>query len=128
MRTPRGSARRTNGSSVFWRTTRAPKAPNRASLIAEIIPSRSVLDRPLGDPRLTRQPLHGAIGGATVHPSLGGAQEDRPGGPFAYIQVERPSGTPGERDNRLLAALAQHSQRAMTAVDVQVVNIGAKRL
>ena len=82
---------------------------------------------PLGDPGPTGQPLHRAVGGVAVHPRPGGAEEDRPGGPFADVQIQSPAGTGCERDGGLFAALAHDPQRAMTAVHVQVVDADAER-
>jgi hypothetical protein len=43
-------------------------------------------------PARRAHPFHGAVGGVAVHPSPGGAQEDRPGGPVADVKIEGSSG------------------------------------
>jgi hypothetical protein len=71
--------------------------------------------------------LPGAIGGVAVHPTPGGAQEDRPAGSSADVKIEGSGGGRRQRDGGLLAPLARHRQGPMTAPDVQVVDVGAER-
>jgi hypothetical protein len=78
-------------------------------------------------PARRASPFHGPVGGVAVHPSPGDNEEDRPGGPFADVEIEGSSGAWREWDGGLLAALAHHPERAMTTVDVQVVDVGAER-
>jgi hypothetical protein len=82
---------------------------------------------PHGDPRPAGQPLHGAVGGGAIHPLTVGVDEDRSVRSFSDVEVERPSGTRGERDRHPFAALAQHPQRPVSALDVQIRDVGAER-
>jgi hypothetical protein len=72
------------------------------------------------------EPLHGPISGVAAHLPTGGAEEDRPGGAFTDVQVERPRRASAKGVVTCLPPAAQDSERAMTAVDVQVVDVGAE--
>src|SRR5215469_16328544 len=63
-----------------------------------------------------------------VQPVPGRAEEDRSGAAFADSQVDRASGSRGERDDSFLTALAGDRQDAVTALAAQVLNVRADSL
>jgi hypothetical protein len=85
--------------------------------------AKTVWGDPLADPGPSGESLHCPVGGVTVHPASGGADEDRTVGSLADVQVEHPSGSRGERDRDVLAARAHDPKGEMTALDVHVVDV-----
>ena len=83
---------------------------------------------PLGDSGPTGKPLDRPIGGVAVHPAALGPEEDRPHRSLADIEVDRPGGAGSQGDGHVLAALAHDLERAVSALEVEVVDVGAQGL
>ena len=61
-----------------------------------------------------------------VHTIAIGAQEDRPVQALADGQIDRPGGARGEWDGDQLAALTQHGQGAVPALETEIVDVRAQ--
>jgi hypothetical protein len=67
------------------------------------------------------------MGGVAVHPSTGGAEEDRPDRALTDVQVQCPRRAGCERDGTCLPPLRTTRNVWWPRVDVQVVDVGAER-
>jgi hypothetical protein len=83
---------------------------------------------PLGDPGSAGDPAHDPPSDVTVEPATVGLDEDRPVAPVTDRQVDGAGDAWGEGHGGGLAALADHSEGAMTTLESEGVDIGADRL
>jgi hypothetical protein len=65
------------------------------------------------------------VGGAGIEPAPVVANQDRSHGAFADGEVDRAGGAWHERDDGGLVALADDAQRAMSALDSEVLDVRA---
>jgi len=93
----------------------------------ERMPERVRADA-LADPGVAGEATDDASGAAAVQPPPGRGEEDRPLGPLADGEVDRPGGARRERDSDDLAALAQHGEGAMPPFGAERFDVGAERL
>ena len=88
------------------------------------MPQRVQPDR-LADPGTAGYSADDPGGAVPVQPRPVKCEEDRSFHAFADGQVDRPRGTGRERDGDNFAALASNYQSAVTALDAQVLEVGA---
>jgi hypothetical protein len=81
----------------------------------------------LGDPGVAGHPADDPGGAVPVQPPPVRGHEQRPCGPLAGRQLDRPGGPRGKRDGDHLAAFAGNDQRAVAALQAQVLDVGAGR-
>jgi hypothetical protein len=89
--------------------------------------AQAVRRDPLGDPGPPGQPLHRPVGGVAGEPLSGGADEDRPAGTSADVQVKRHGSTGCERDRDVPAAPAYDPLRPVSTIDAEIGDVGAQR-
>ena len=65
------------------------------------------------------------MGCAGIEPAAVVTEQDRSRGAFADREVDGAGGARHERDRGGLVALADDAQRAMTALDAEVLDVGA---
>jgi hypothetical protein len=82
----------------------------------------------LGDPRPSGDAAHDPAGGVTIDPLPVGAHEDRPVAAFADREVDGPRRPRCQGHGHDLAAFAQDGERAVTALEPQVLEVGAEGL
>src|SRR5687768_936924 len=82
----------------------------------------------LVDPRPAGEATHNPPCGVAVEPRAIPADEDRTVDPLSERQVDRSCGTGCERDRDDLAALAQHREGAMAALDAERLDVSAQSL
>jgi hypothetical protein len=90
----------------------------------ERVPQRVRADG-LGDPGPQGNPADDPRGAVPVQPASARGEEHRAACSLADGQVDRPGGAGRERDGDDLAALAGDHQRAVTALEAQVLDVGA---
>jgi hypothetical protein len=82
----------------------------------------------LGDPRPSGDATHDPAGGVTIDPLPVGAHEDRPVAALADRQVDGPGRPRCQRHGDDLATFAQDGERAVTALEPEVLDVGAESL
>jgi hypothetical protein len=90
----------------------------------ERVPQGMRPDR-LGDPGAAGHPADNPGGAVPVQPLSVRAEENRPAHALADGQVDRPGRARCQRDGDDLAALARDDQRAVPALDAQVLDVSA---